>query len=428
SNTAWAGQTFTPTVSGQLKRVDVELFCSSCTANTPNVTLSLRATTGATPVPTGADLGTATLPGFNDGGAGGLKTFTFATPVSVTAGTRYAFVFRLASAFASGTPAYTCSCATTGFSNTNPYASGQFVTSSTSGASWTADTTVGGRDLNFITYINPGFAPSGTFVSSLKDANPAAGRTPQWTTLSYTATTPAGTAVKFQVAASNSQSGPFNFVGPDGTAATFFTTSGASLGQFNGFRYLKYKAYLSTSSGSVTPALSSVQACFQDVAGTDATALAVDPAAGIYGGSTSLSATLTSSGSPVSGETVSFTLNGSSVGSSSTNGSGVATLSGVSLAGINAGSYPAAVSASFAGDPSFDPSGGSNSLTVSAAEQTINFSQPSDFTWLGGSSSLSATASSGLSVSFSVLSGPCSVSGNTLTATHAGSCVVAADQ
>ena len=74
----------------------------------------------------------------------------------------------------------------------------------------------------------------------------------------------------------------------------------------------------------------------------------------------------------MSGKTVAFTLNGSSVGSASTNGSGVATLSGVSLAGINAGSYPTGVGASFAGDGSFDPSSGSSSLTVSKADQAIN--------------------------------------------------------
>ena len=35
----WAGQTFTPTVTGQLKRVDVELFCSGCTGDdSPNIT------------------------------------------------------------------------------------------------------------------------------------------------------------------------------------------------------------------------------------------------------------------------------------------------------------------------------------------------------------------------------------------------------
>ena len=218
TNTSWAGQTFTPTVSGQLKRVDVELFCSGCTAAGPEHHSVDPGDVRHDAVPARISA-TATIAGFNDGGAGGLQTFTFATPVSVTAGTRYAFVFRNSAAFASGTMAYTCSCATTGFADSNPYASGQRVTSSNSGASWTADTTVGGRDLNFVTYINPGFAPSGTFTSSLKDANPAAGRTPNWTTLTFAATTPAGTAVKFQIAASNNAAGPFSFVGPDGTAS-----------------------------------------------------------------------------------------------------------------------------------------------------------------------------------------------------------------
>src|SRR5205823_1292247 len=113
TNTTWAGQTFTPTVTGQLKRVDVELFCSACTTVGPDITLSIRATTGVTPVPTGADLGSATLTGFNDGAAGGLKTFTFASPITLTAGTRYAFVFRNNATFPTGTYAYTCSCQTT---------------------------------------------------------------------------------------------------------------------------------------------------------------------------------------------------------------------------------------------------------------------------------------------------------------------------
>jgi hypothetical protein len=430
TNTAWAGQTFTPTVSGQLKRVDVELFCL-CSVNSPNVTLSIRNTTGTTPIPTGADLGTATLAGFNDGGAGGLKTFTFATPVSLTAGTRYAFVFRLNTAPAAGnTVAYTCSCATTGFSDSNPYASGQRVTSANSGSTWTADTTVGGRDLNFITYINPGFAPSGTFVSSLKDANPAAGRTPNWTTFTWTASTPAGTDVKFQVAASNSAAGPFTFVGPDGTAGTFFTTSGASLSQFNGFRYLKYKAFLSTTNGAVTPTVSSVQVCFNDVAPTSATSLAADPATGTFGGTTTLSATLTSSGSPVSGKTVSFTLNGSPAGSASTNASGVATVSGVSLTGINAGTYPTGVGASFAGDASFDPSNGSNSLTVNKANQAITVTQHAPATAVFNDSfSVAATGGgSGNPVTFSS-AGACSNTAGTFTMTSGtGTCSVRFDQ
>ena len=90
--------------------------------------------------------------------------------------------------------------------------------------------------------------------------------------------------MKFQIAASNSQYGPFNFVGPDGTANTFFTTSGASLSQFDGMRYVKYKAFLSTNSSSVTPSLSSVSVCFNDTSSATATTLAVDPATGTFGG------------------------------------------------------------------------------------------------------------------------------------------------
>src|SRR5262249_17688548 len=88
NSTSWAGQTFTPTVSGQLKRVDVELFCSGCSGTNPDIAVSIRNTSGG--VPTGGDLGTATLAGFNDGAAGGVKTGTFSPPVSAPARNRHA--------------------------------------------------------------------------------------------------------------------------------------------------------------------------------------------------------------------------------------------------------------------------------------------------------------------------------------------------
>ena len=178
-----------------------------------------------------------------------------------------------------------------GTSNFNPYAAGQRVTSSNSGSTWAADTTAGGRDLNFVTYVNPGYS-DGTFVSSVKDANPAVGAAPTWTTLSFSATTPAGTGVKFQVAASNSFYGPFSFVGPDGTGSTYFTTSGASLSQFNGFRYLRYKAVLSTTNGSVTPSLSSVSVCFVDNQAT-VTGTLTTPTAAVSAGQTGRTITFT---------------------------------------------------------------------------------------------------------------------------------------
>ncbi len=81
-----------------------------------------------------------------------------------------------------------------------------------------------------------------------------------------------------------------------------------------------------------------------------------------------LSATLSPA---VDGETISFTLNGASAGSATTDASGVATLSGVSLLGIDAGSYPAGVSTSFAGDANYIASSDSDSLTVNPAPLTI---------------------------------------------------------
>jgi uncharacterized repeat protein (TIGR01451 family) len=98
-----------------------------------------------------------------------------------------------------------------------------------------------------------------------------------------------------------------------------------------------------------------------------ATAISNVSGSGTYGGTATLTATLTEGGFPLAGKTIAFTLNGNSVGSAVTDASGVATLSGVSLSGINPGNYPTAVGASFAGDASYTASNGSGPLTVSPA-------------------------------------------------------------
>jgi hypothetical protein len=358
--TAWAGQTFLAATTGQLTRVDLDLFCSGCTGTTPNLTVSIRATTGTPALPTGADLATATIPGFSSG-SGGYFTANFAAPLAITAGTRYAVIFRPVANPSAGTYAYVVSSA-------NPYVNGQRVTSANSGGTWAADITSGGRDLGFKVFVKTGFAPSGSVTSGIFDANPHTGGANTWTTLSWNATIPAGTNLQFQVAGSNSINGPFTFVGPDGTAGTFFTSSGASLAQFNGLRYLKYQMFLSTTDATLTPRVNDVTLCYSN---TVPTSLSVNSATGTYGGTVNLSATLTDGSSPVSGKTVNFTLNGNSVGNGVTDASGVATLNNASLAGINAGSYPTGVGASFAGDPTFLTSSASNSLTVNKADAVI---------------------------------------------------------
>src|SRR5438093_1406172 len=69
------------------------------------------------------------------------------------------------------------------------------------------------------------------------------------------------------------------------------------------------------------------------------TALSTASASGTYGGTVNLSATLTSGGNGVSGKSITFKLNGGTVGTATTNSSGVASLTSASLNGIAAGTY-----------------------------------------------------------------------------------------
>jgi hypothetical protein len=256
SNTTWWGQTFTPTISGTLTKLDVELFCSACSGTTSSMVVNVHATSGG--LPTGAALATTTIPAFSSG-AGVYYAATFGSPATLTAGTVYAFTVHASSAISAGTYAVVRT-------TNNLYGGGQNVVSSNSGSTWGTPTGAS-KDLEFHTYITtPLTYPNpGTFTSAVKDSGAVTGTTPTWTTLSWTATVPANTTVKFQAAGSSSAAGPFTFVGPDGTAATFFTTSGASLSQFNGKRYLQYKAFLSTTDTNVTPTLSDVTLCYQIV-------------------------------------------------------------------------------------------------------------------------------------------------------------------
>jgi hypothetical protein len=120
--------------------------------------------------------------------------------------------------------------------------------------------------------------------------------------------------------------------------------------------------------------------CLTGTAAANFTASGATPAAtslisvqgsGTVGSTATLSATLFSNDMPVSGKTISFTLNSTAVCGGSTgvtcpvtNASGIATLSGVSLSGINAGNYPGAVGASFAGDSNFGSTSQTGLLSV----------------------------------------------------------------
>jgi len=147
-----------------------------------------------------------------------------------------------------------------------------------------------------------------------------------------------------------------------------------------------------------------------------------------------LSATVTSGSGTVNVGTVTFTIfnGGSPVG--------VATVSGTVTSGAASATYPLpagtvvgpyTIQAVYnASAPFATSSDSTHSLTVNAASQTISFTAPATPVVYGVSPiTLVATGgSSGNAVVFSVVSGPGTVSGSTLTITGVGTVVVASNQ
>jgi hypothetical protein len=107
--------------------------------------------------------------------------------------------------------------------------------------------------------------------------------------------------------------------------------------------------------------------------------------------------------------------------------SGPATISGsvVTLSGVGA----VVLQASQAAAGSYASGSQNATFTVASESQTITFAAPASPVNYGAAPiALSASSTSGLTVVFSVLSGPASISGSTLTISGAGTVVVAADQ
>jgi hypothetical protein len=123
--------------------------------------------------------------------------------------------------------------------------------------------------------------------------------------------------------------------------------------------------------------------------------------------------------------TVSLFWNGGNLWATPSVSGGSASAAG--FAGMPAVTY--SITAFYSGDPNNNGGSAGTTLTISQASQSITFiSPPSPVTYGVGPISLSASSSSGLGVTFSVISGPGSISGNTLTVTGAGTILIAASQ
>lgn len=105
-------------------------------------------------------------------------------------------------------------------------------------------------------YFNNAYISAGQLTSSSFDTgtNLTAYTSLEWQPTSQDV----AATVKFQLAANNDNT-TWDYLGPDGTANTYYTTSGTSISpSLNGKRYVRYKAFLSTTDNTKTPVVTSV--------------------------------------------------------------------------------------------------------------------------------------------------------------------------
>jgi|GEM_PF-1123679 len=134
---------------------------------------------------------------------------------------------------------------------------------------------------------------------------------------------------------------------------------------------------------------------------------------------------------PAMGDAVTATINGHAVSGTVTDATGdfSITYNDPSLATDGVNTYT--ITYAYAGNSGVylsSASDASTSLTVTPASQSITFGALANQTYGVAPYALNATASSGLAVSFSVVSGPATVLGSNLTITGAGVVTVAASQ
>jgi len=105
------------------------------------------------------------------------------------------------------------------------------------------------------------YQSSGTFTSSTRDPLANGGtQVDDWGSISWSANLPTGTDIQFQIATSAAGT-PNTYVGPDGTAGTYYT-NGQAISDFHhaNDRYIRYRAYFSVDAAhqASTPRLDEV--------------------------------------------------------------------------------------------------------------------------------------------------------------------------
>jgi hypothetical protein len=183
----------------------------------------------------------------------------------------------------------------------------------------------------------------------------------------------------------------------------------------------KYRAVFTNGCGSATSdaatlTVNRANTTISDVSGS-----------GTFGENATLTATLKSGTEALSGKSVEFKLDGQVVGNANTDANGVAELTGVSLAGKDAGTYANAVEASFAQETNYNASTGSGPLTVNKAAGSVSINNIPTTAVLNGSFTPTYTkAGDGATSVNSLTSATCTVSGGVVSFVGAGTCTLQA--
>ncbi len=213
--------------------------------------------------------------------------------------------------------------------------------------------------------------------------------------------------------------GTVNLTVATGTGTATLTVPSLAVGPHNiTAHYNGDTNYTASSSAPQTVTVSQI---------TSATRLAVSAASIGAGQSETLTATIAGAASPALSGVVTFFDGTTSIGTgnvTATSTGGTATLTTPYLA-IGTRS----LTAHYGGDTNYTASvSAAQTVTVSGTPQTITFPAIPNHVYGDAPFALTATASSGLAVSYSVVSGPATVSGSTVTLTGIGTVTIQATQ
>jgi hypothetical protein len=160
---------------------------------------------------------------------------------------------------------------------------------------------------------------------------------------------------------------------PAGATATVQLAAIASTSLLDGVGLINTATITNRSAIQSAAAVSVATSAITISSQPSASAITIPTVTATYGGTATLNAVLTktTNNGDISGKTLTFTFNGAAVGSAVTNFLGQASVN-VSIAGLALGSYPGAITASFAaGDPLFGASTATGNLTIAPAVLTV---------------------------------------------------------